>query len=97
MMLLPQSVEDYMWALELTALLHSLEVRPADTAKDCPVCGERIDLLEDRTPILTSSGTSSTWRTRRPEAHRRACFFERRDQISKHVETVDVDLWERDF
>lgn len=86
-----------MWALELTGMLGSLEVRPADMSQDCPLCGESVELLEDRIPILTSSGTASTWRRRRPETHKRTCFFEKRDRIAANVEAIAIDLWERDF
>lgn len=89
-------VDDYVFALELAEQNGSLEVRATGTTEKCPACGERVDVLEDRVVILTSSGKGTQWRTRRAVTHRRACYEAAGERAQAWLDAhPDFDLWER--
>lgn len=89
-MTIPQSVDDYVWSLDLTMRIGALETRRKETTAVCSICTERVILHEDRVEQLTSSGTTSKWVTRKAETHRRECFLEKQAALAA---APDIDLW----
>lgn len=94
-MTLVRSHDDLVWMIELSALLGAIETRREDTRARCSVCDESVELVSDRVPILTSSGTASTWRRRAPYTHSRECYEAAKARAAEAAKRTRLDLWER--
>lgn len=90
------SLEDHFWQLGLAAGVGSKQTRRAGSRSTCKECGEIVDVVEDKVPMLTSSGTVYVWKRRRVYAHRRSCWEAVDERIRRQIEANPVDLWARD-
>lgn len=67
--------------------------RRTGLTQTCSVCKETVQVVEVRVPILTSSGTGSSWRRRPTYAHSEACLAHVREKAEG---MPALNLWARE-
>lgn len=87
------NLTEYLSHLEAASDPTVLETRRTGTKDRCSVCGERVQVVEVKVPMLTSSGTGATWRKRPTFAHSEACLAHVREKAEQRPA---FDLWARE-